>query len=134
MGPYRFCSNGNPTTLSILLWSYLILPDNPYGTTPPIGTLFLSPATVGFPLPKHPHGCLNAAEQAKPFRAKKRPKKGRSPALDAQEASPKIARKHHPMAPSGFHVFPIVLLAMRHWNFSRNGNVFFSFKERFDEY
>ena len=27
VGPYRFCSDGNPTTLSILLWSYLILSD-----------------------------------------------------------------------------------------------------------
>jgi len=27
VGPYQFCSNGNPTTLSILLWSYLILSD-----------------------------------------------------------------------------------------------------------
>ena len=27
MGPYRFCSSGNPATLSILLWSYLILSD-----------------------------------------------------------------------------------------------------------
>ena len=27
MGPYRFCSDGHPTTLSILLWSYLILSD-----------------------------------------------------------------------------------------------------------
>ena len=26
-GPYGFCSDGNPTTLSILLWSYLILSD-----------------------------------------------------------------------------------------------------------
>ena len=25
--PYRFCSNGSPTTLSILLWSYLMLSD-----------------------------------------------------------------------------------------------------------
>ena len=25
--PYRFCSDGNPTTFSILLWSYLILSD-----------------------------------------------------------------------------------------------------------
>ena len=25
VGPYRFCSDGNPMTLSILLWSYLIL-------------------------------------------------------------------------------------------------------------
>ena len=27
VGPYRFCSDGNPLTLSILLWSYLILSD-----------------------------------------------------------------------------------------------------------
>ena len=27
MGPYRFCSDGYPTTLSILFWSYLILSD-----------------------------------------------------------------------------------------------------------
>ena len=29
VGPYRFCSEGNPTTLAILLWSYLILSDTP---------------------------------------------------------------------------------------------------------
>ena len=27
VGPYRFCSDGKPMTLSILLWSYLILSD-----------------------------------------------------------------------------------------------------------
>ena len=27
VGSYRFCSDGNPTTLSILLWSYLVLSD-----------------------------------------------------------------------------------------------------------
>ena len=27
VGPYGFCSDANPTTLSILLWSYLILSD-----------------------------------------------------------------------------------------------------------
>ena len=32
MGPYRFCSDGNPTTLSILLWSYLILSDTHVNT------------------------------------------------------------------------------------------------------
>ena len=28
VGPYQFCSDDNPTTLSILPWSYLILFDN----------------------------------------------------------------------------------------------------------
>ena len=27
VGPYRFCSDGNPMTLSILLWTYLVLSD-----------------------------------------------------------------------------------------------------------
>ena len=27
VGPYRFCSDGNPTALSILLWSYLTFSD-----------------------------------------------------------------------------------------------------------
>ena len=27
VGPYRFCSDGNPMTLSIQLWSYLVLSD-----------------------------------------------------------------------------------------------------------
>ena len=30
VGPYRVCSNGNPTALSILLWSWLILSDAQY--------------------------------------------------------------------------------------------------------
>ena len=34
MDPYRFCSDGNPTTLSILLWSYLILSDTHISSTP----------------------------------------------------------------------------------------------------
>ena len=32
VGPHRFCSNSNPTTLSILLWSYLILSDTHMNT------------------------------------------------------------------------------------------------------
>ena len=53
--PSRFCSDGNPTTLSILLWSYLILSDTHiiYGEIMPRNSEMFVPFSFGYWLDSH---------------------------------------------------------------------------------